>query len=140
MNGGVFLSNGLQNAMQLPYARAVAAGPVSPVSTGPLFPLPWRAWRRQSHEVAPLLSERPRMAPKCTPDMLKLARWLRTVRKSSSESERPSLPTTVRSSKPHLRRVWLAWLANDRKSKTSVVRRSGHTSETLSSGLREASY
>ena len=34
--------NGLRNNY-----RAVATGPISTVSTGPLFPLPWLAWRRQ---------------------------------------------------------------------------------------------
>ena len=32
--------------------RAVAAGPVSPVSTGPLFPSPWLAWRCQNSAIA----------------------------------------------------------------------------------------
>ena len=43
-----------------PY-RAVAAGPVSPVSTGPLFLLLGLAWRCQ---LAPLLGGSPRNAPK----------------------------------------------------------------------------
>ena len=42
----------LDSAVFSPLSRAVAAGPVSPVSTGPLFPLPWRAWRRQSSAIA----------------------------------------------------------------------------------------
>ena len=67
--------------------RAVAAGPVSPVSTGPLFPslvaclaLPISAiaWRT------------PTNAPKHIGTMLKCARWLRTVQPNCSAS----LPTT----------------------------------------------
>ena len=55
------------------HIRAAAAGPVSPVSTGPLFPHLWLAWRRQ---LASLLGGPPRKAPKHTGAMLKLARWL----------------------------------------------------------------
>ena len=57
----------------------VATGPVSLVSTGPLFfSHSWLAWHRQ---LAPLLSGRSCKAPKHVRAMLKLARWLRTVRK-----------------------------------------------------------
>ena len=50
--------------------RAIATGPVSPVSSGPLFPHSWLAWRCQ---LAPLLGGRPRNVPKHI-GMLKLAR------------------------------------------------------------------
>ena len=73
--------------------RAVAAGPVSPVSpvsTGPLFTsLVALAWR---YQLAPLLGGRPRNAPKHIGTMLRLTRWLRTVRQNCSTC----LPTTFR--------------------------------------------
>ena len=66
-----------QNRMLLCLCRAVAAGLVSPVSTGLLFPslvaylvLPI---------IVPLLSGHPRNATKHIGSMLKLVKWLRTM-------------------------------------------------------------
>ena len=73
-----------QNRMLLCLCRAVATGLVSPVSTGPLFPslvaylvLPI---------IAQLLGGRLRNAPKHIGTMLKLAKWLRTMRQNCSAS------------------------------------------------------
>ena len=73
-----------QNRMLLYLCRAVATGLVSPVSTGPLFPslvaylvLPI---------IAPLLGGRPRNAPKHIGTMLKVVKWLRTMRQNCSAS------------------------------------------------------
>ena len=46
--------------------------PVSPVSTGPLFPSPVACWRRQ---LTALVGGGPDKSPKHAGDMLKLARW-----------------------------------------------------------------
>ena len=94
----------------------MAAGPVSPVSTGPLFP-------------SLVAGGRPRNAPKHIGTMLKLARWLRTVQQNCSAS----LPTTLRSYK---RTISLASFTcegcgfrpiseQDRKADTIGVRRNG---------------
>jgi len=72
--------------------RAVATGPVSLVQLDHFFPHSWLAWHCQ---LAPLHGGRPYNAPKHTGTMLKLARWLRTVRQNCSAS----LPTTFRSCK-----------------------------------------
>ena len=73
-----------QNRMLLYLCRAVATGLVSPVSTGPLFPslvaylvLPI---------IAPLLGGCPRNAPKHIGTMLKVVKWLRTMRQNCSAS------------------------------------------------------
>ena len=65
--------------------RAVAADPVSPVSTGPLFPSPV-ACLVSRYQLAPLLGGHPHKARKHTGYMLKLARWLRTVGQNSSNN------------------------------------------------------
>ena len=57
--------------------RAVAAGPVSPVSTGTLFPHLWVACL--ALPISALLSRHPRNALKHKGTMLKLAKWLQTV-------------------------------------------------------------
>ena len=64
--------------------RAVAAGPVSPVSTGPLFPS--LVAYLVSQIIAPLLGGRPHNVPKHIGTMLKLAKWLRTMRQNCSMS------------------------------------------------------
>ena len=79
-----FRKMALLQAVPFLLSRAVAAGPVSPVSTGPLFP---------SLVDCPVLGGRPCNAPKHLGTMLKLARWLRTVQQNCSAS----LPTTFRS-------------------------------------------
>ena len=59
--------------------RAIAAGPVSLVSTGPLFPI--------ALPISAIARRTPKQDPKYISDMLKLAKWpLFTVRKNSSES------------------------------------------------------
>ena len=89
--------------------------------------------------TAPLLGGRPRKAPKCTGDLLQVARWLRTVRKELFRVFFPTTSKRLSSRKPHLRRVWFARLEiscirrNDRKG-------SIHTCEILQSEFREASY
>ena len=61
----------------------IAAGLVTPVSTGALFPSPVACLALPISAVAWwTLTE----APKHTGGMLKLARWLQTVQKNSSES------------------------------------------------------
>ena len=67
--------------------RVVAASSVSPVSTGPLYSLTCGL----HCQLAPLLIGRPCKAPKDTSDMLKLERWLQTVRKNSSKSSSQQL-------------------------------------------------
>ena len=65
------------------YVRAVVARPVSLVQRDHFFPNSWVAWHR--HSVT-LLGGHPCKAPKHTGDMLKLARWLQTVRRNSFKS------------------------------------------------------
>ena len=67
----------------------------------------WLAWHCQ---LVPLLCSRPRKAPKHTSDMLKLVRWLWTVRKNSSESSFQQLSVV---------------LSNDQKAETSAVQHIG---------------
>ena len=72
----------------LPLSRAVATGPVSPVSTGPLFPSPMACLASPNRANA----RQTPMARTQHGDMLQHnTRWLRTV-------QRPSLPTIFRSS------------------------------------------
>ena len=73
------LANGEVLHIRPTSTRAVVAGPVSPVSTGPLFPRPLFFWHRHYSADA-------RKAPKYTGDMLKLARWLRTGPKMVAEA------------------------------------------------------
>ena len=73
------------------WKRAIATGPVSPVSTDHFFPHSWLAWHCQ---LAPLLGGHPHNA-------LKLARWLRTVQQNCSAS----LSKTFRSYKRMISRA-----------------------------------
>ena len=63
---------------------AIAAGPVSLVSTGPLFPSLVACLALPI--IAPLLGGHPRNALKHIGTMLKLVKWLRTVRHNCSAS------------------------------------------------------
>ena len=69
--------------------RAVAAGPVSPVSTGPLFPSPVACL---ALPISAIVWRTPTQRPEAHRYQLKLARWLRTVQQNCSAS----LPTTFR--------------------------------------------
>ena len=105
--------------------RVVAAGPVSLVSTGPLFP---SIVACLALPIIPVAQWTPTQCPEAT--MLKLARWLRTVQQNHSVS----LPRTFHSYK---RTISLAsftcegcgfWPISklDRKADTIGVRRNGH--------------
>ena len=118
--------------------RAVATGPVSPVSTGPLFPSPMACLASPNRANA----RQTPMARTQRGDVLQHnTRWLRTVRKTESSNNFPFFQPN------DLRRVWLVRLANDRKAETMqcymaqrAERVDVHACKSLSSGLREASF
>ena len=118
--------------------RAVATSPVSPVSTGPLFPLPMACLASPNRANA---RQTPMARTQCGDMLQHNTRWLRTVRKTESSNNFPFFQPN------DLRRVWLVRLANDRKAETMqcyMVQRAErvdvHACKTLSSGLREASF
>ena len=119
-------------------SRAVATGPVSQVSTGPLFPSPMACLASPNRANA----RQTPMARTQRGDMLQHnTRWLRTVRKTESSNNFPFFQPN------DLRRVWLVRLANDRKAETMqcymaqrAERVDVHACKSLSSGLREASF
>ena len=133
--------------MLLCLCRAVAAGLVSPVSTGLLFPslvaylvLPI---------IVPLLSRRPHNTPKHIGTMLKLAKWLRTMRQNCSASlpsnNFPFLQANDSLASFTCKGCSFRTISElERKANTTAVRRKlweeWHSCETLSSGLQEASY
>ena len=120
------------------YYRAIATGPVSPVSTGPLFPSPMACLASPNRVNA----RQTPMARTQRGDMLQHnTRWLRTVRKTESSNNFPFFQPN------DLRRVWLVRLANDRKAETMqcymaqrAERVDVHACKSLSSGLQEASF
>ena len=133
--------------MLLCLCRAIAAGLVSSVSTGPLFSslvaylvLPI---------IVPLLGGRPRNAPKHIGTMLKLAKWLRTMRQNCSVSlpsnnfqflqANDSLASFTCKGCSFRTISELEWKANTIGVQCKLWEE-WHSCETLSSGLREASY
>ena len=64
-------------------ARAVVTGPVSLVSTEPLFPHSWLAWHRQ---IGPMLGKRPWHAHSMVICCNIIFRWLQKVRKTESSN------------------------------------------------------
>ena len=71
------------------HCTAIAAGLVTPVSTGALFPSPVACLALPISTIARrTLTE----APKHIGGMLKLARWLQTVQKNSSKSFSNNFP------------------------------------------------
>ena len=61
----------------------IVTGPVSLVSTEPLFPYSWLAWHRQ---IGPMLGKRPWHAHSMVICCNIILRWLQTVRKTESSN------------------------------------------------------